>query len=522
MSPLPPPPPHQPYHHSPAQTRSRRQVPLPYSDTALPESSLSLPTRPGSPILTESRLEDSSINHAPRWTRREVCLVDMLHDDVLLAIFDFCVELETWQTLVHVCRRWRSVVFGSPRRLNLRLICSAKTPARDTLDIWPVLPLLIHANYRLPIERVDNIVAVLERSSRVHQIALLGVSGSHLEVLAAMQGPFPELTHLTLRSSGTVPALPDLFLGGSVPRLQILHFRGIPFPGLPNLLLSAPHLFDLSLYDIPHSGYFSPEAMAAALSTLTSLRTLRLEFQSPQSRPDWAGRRPPPSTRFVLPDLTLFWFKGVSEYLDELVARINAPRLESLDITLFNQIVFDAPQVIQFICRTPTMNALEKARFTFGRGAVFVSLSSKASREQGLKVTIPCTELDWQVSSLEQVFNSCLPPLSTLEDLYISEYPIWLPEWQDNIENVLWLELLRPFTGVKNLYLSEEFALRIVPALQELVGGRTTEVLPTLQNIFVERLEPSGLVQEGIGQLVSMRQVTGHPIVVSRQDDFFW
>ena len=522
MSPLPPPPPHQPYHHSPAQTRSRRQVLLPYSNTALPESSLSLPTRPGSPILTESRLEDSSINRAPRWTRRDVCLVDMLHDDVLLAIFDFCVELETWQTLVHVCRRWRSVVFGSPRRLNLRLICSAKTPARDTLDIWPVLPLLIHANYRLPIERVDNIVAVLERSSRVHQIALLGVSGSHLEVLAAMQGPFPELTHLTLRSSGTVPALPDLFLGGSVPRLQILHFRGIPFPGLPNLLLSVPHLFDLSLYDIPHSGYFSPEAMAAALSTLTSLRTLRLEFQSPQSRPDWAGRRPPPSTRFVLPDLTLFWFKGVSEYLDELVARINAPRLESLDITLFNQIVFDAPQVIQFICRTPTMNALEKARFTFGRGGVFVSLSSKASREQGLKVTIPCTELDWQVSSLEQVFNSCLPPLSTLEDLYISEYPIWLPEWQDNIENVLWLELLRLFTGVKNLYLSEEFALRIVPALQELVGGRTTEVLPTLQNIFVERLEPSGLVQEGIGQLVSMRQVTGHPIVVSRQDDFFW
>ena len=48
----------------------------------------------------------------------------MLPDDVLLEIFDFIVEeegrrgkvdFEKWHTLVHVCRRWRSLVFGSPR-----------------------------------------------------------------------------------------------------------------------------------------------------------------------------------------------------------------------------------------------------------------------------------------------------------------------------------------------------------------------------------------------------------------------
>ena len=52
----------------------------------------------------------------------------MLPDDVLLAIFDFCgdkYELEAWQTLVHVCRRWRSVVLGSPRRLGLQLVCTS-------------------------------------------------------------------------------------------------------------------------------------------------------------------------------------------------------------------------------------------------------------------------------------------------------------------------------------------------------------------------------------------------------------
>ena len=46
----------------------------------------------------------------------------MLPDDVLLELFHFHVdkawnedgyeeEMEAWQSLVHVCRRWRSVVF---------------------------------------------------------------------------------------------------------------------------------------------------------------------------------------------------------------------------------------------------------------------------------------------------------------------------------------------------------------------------------------------------------------------------
>ena len=209
-------------------------------------------------------------------------LVDLLPDDVLLAIFVFCAELEAWQPLVHVCRRWRIVVFGSPRRLDLQLVCSAKTSARKTLDIWPALPLVILCDIDHPIGNVDNIVAVLERSDRVRQIDLLGVSSLHLaNGLAAMQEPFPELTHLMLSSNEeTVPVLPDTFLGGSAPRLRIVYFGGIPFPGLPKLLLSATHLVYLSLFDIPHSGYFSPEAMVIALSMLISLESLSLEFQS--------------------------------------------------------------------------------------------------------------------------------------------------------------------------------------------------------------------------------------------------
>jgi hypothetical protein len=461
----------------------------------------------------------------------------MLPDDVLLEIFDLYMDedfiegcsdehneflkgvIEEWQTLVHVCRRWRSIVFGSPRRLNLRLVCTQKTPARDMLDVWPSLPLLI-GNHYSQTEEVDEILSVLERSDRVADIDLIKVDVLKWEnVLAAMQVPFPELTHLAY-SSRMEPVLPDSFLGGSTPHLRSLMLDGIPFPGLLKLLLSTTHLVTLRLMEIPHSGYFSPKAIVAVLSTLTSLEEFFLGFKSPLSRPDWENRRLLPPTRSVLPVLTYFRFKGVCEYLEDIVTRIDAPRLNDLHITLFNQIVFDTPQFIQFISRLPALETFEKAFFYFGDDNACINLGSlQTPGYGGFDVGVSCIELDWQVSSMEQVCTSCLPPLSTLEDLYIFKLPYWLPVWLDNIENTLWLELFQSFPAVKNLYLSKDFAQAIVPALRELIGGSATEVLPALQNIFLEELQPSGTVHDGIQQFVAMRQVTSHPIAVSRWDD---
>ena len=59
--------------------------------------------------------------------------------------------------------------------------------------------------------------------------------------------------------------------------LQDLYLTRIEFPGLPKLLLSVTHLVRLTLWDIPHSGYFSPEAMVTCLSVLTRLEKLRID-----------------------------------------------------------------------------------------------------------------------------------------------------------------------------------------------------------------------------------------------------
>jgi hypothetical protein len=40
-------------------------------------------------------------------------------------------------------------------------------------------------------------------------------------------------------------------------------------------------------------------------------------------------------------------------------------------------------------------------------------------------------------------------------------------------------------------------------------------VLPSLQNIFLARFEPSGPFQEAIGQFVAARQLSNHPFAIS-------
>jgi hypothetical protein len=453
-----------------------------------------------------------------------VTQIDVLPNDVLLEIFDFYMNMnpshrgklgiEAWQSLVHVCRRWRGLVFESPRRLNLRLFCTPETPARTTLDVWPALPLIVSGNMALS-SGTDNVIAALGQRNRVRQVNL-HLAGRQLEeVSASMQMPFPELTEMRLwldvETVSVIP-IPDSFLGGSIPLLQHFELSGIPFPGLLKPLSSATHLVYLKLFNIPHSGYFSPKGSVALISALPSLEALFLEFQSPQSCPDRETRPPPLSKRSILPALRELHFKGVTEYLEDFVTCIDAPQLQNFYITFLNQIDFDTPRLAQFINRAHT--TFSHARVHFNDTTAAVKLTSWT---QYLEVEVSCREPDWQLSSVAQVCNSCFPPFpfSMVEDLYIEHEYSQLIWNSDAIENALWLELLLPFTAVKNFYPSKGFAPDIAVALKELVGVRITEVLPSLQNIFVEELNPPGPFQENIRQFVAARRLSGHPITIS-------
>jgi len=220
--------------------------------------------------------------------------------------------------------------------------------------------------------------------------------------------------------------------------------------------------------------------------------------------------------RVVLPALTHCTFKVASEYIEDLVPRIEAPLLESVHMTFFNQLIFetfDAPQLRDFLSRAQVFQ-------DHSRGAVvFDEISTRFHLKSRLSLGIACTESDWQLSSMAQVCSFPLPVFSTLERLDIREGRMRQSHWQDDVENTQWLELLRPFTALKDLYLDKKFAPRITLVLKLLVAQETaTEELPALQNIFMEGLRRSGPVQEAIGQFVSARQLCGLPVTVHKWD----
>ena len=466
----------------------------------------------------------------------QVAPIAILPDDALLAIFDLYVKapddlplaskekLEAWQTLVHVCRRWRNLVFESPRRLNLRLVCTYRTHVKNTLDVWPALPLCIYGFNNCPAKNVDDIVAALGHSDRIRQVVIrhLGRRGL-MEVWAAMGVPFPELTDLRLRALGEwTPTVPNLFLGGSAPLLRNLELESFPFPGLPKLLLSATNLVTLRLLYIPKSGYFSPKAMATCLSVLTGLRELVIIFKF--NYPHAKIRHLSPLNRFVLPALTDFEFSGVAQYLEDLVVHIDSPRLNNLKITFSHQNHFETPQLFQFMNRTPRLEAPDKAILTFQSPVFRIIMSSQRSDKVTVDIrnarSFSTRNSDQQVLALADVCTSAFPLLSTVENLRFNDHVLAPAEWEDNIESAPWLELLRPFTAVKSLYLSERCEPRVSLALQELVEGRMMEVLPNLENLFLWDLRPSGPFHEGIVQFVAVRQLT-HPILVFRWEGRF-
>jgi hypothetical protein len=143
---------------------------------------------------TDVNLVCSLCNNPQRLLTRcdvdQIISIDMLPDEILLAIFDFCLDpdlytkkqIEAWRSLVQVCRRWRSVVFATPCRLDLRLFCRPGTP-RDMLDVWPAIPFLVWDDKGLR-QDSDNFITLLKLSDRVCQIYVMGITSSHdLETL---------------------------------------------------------------------------------------------------------------------------------------------------------------------------------------------------------------------------------------------------------------------------------------------------------------------------------------------------
>ena len=297
--------------------------------------------------------------------------INMFPNNVLLSVFRHYIadagDMEDWPTLARVCRRWRYAMAASADSPNLRPVCTEKSPTTEMIGAWPVLPIVIKNGGDTIRRNGGGFMAALKHSSRVCEVSLTHLTSIVLErVVELAQGPFPQLTALELAANDDemTAIVLESFLGGSAPRLQTLDLANIPFPALPKLLLSASDLIYLRIWDVPDSGFIASEAVATFLPAMEKLERFHLGFRSPRSPPGPASRHPPPLTRTTLPALTQFYFQGNSEYLDYLVAHIDAPTLNDVSVTFHNQLVLDTHQ-LRFISRTGKFITLDHAEVLY-------------------------------------------------------------------------------------------------------------------------------------------------------------
>jgi hypothetical protein len=450
-----------------------------------------------------------------------VTTINILPDDVLLDIFDFCRQDPnfTWflvwgpRGLVHVCQRWRRLVFGSPRRLELQLPCTRGTPVKQILGCWPPLPVTISfsdINGFTPDDE-DSLFAALKHPDRVRQVDLKLRDPLLSKAVMAMQQQFPALTHLTLEwDDDDYPTLPSGFLGGSAPCLQYMHLNGVPFTELLILLSSTSDLVHLYLNDIPQDGHISTEALVTCLAALPRFEPLHIGCEFVTFHPDQI--RPPPVTRTLLPALHCFEFWGDGKYMAGLVYRIDCPRLNQIHIKYSRwPLDFQLAQLFQFIDRSedPMLTLIKHTYVSISHHQVYlemhpVHLRTGSCLDRGLiTVLTQYPDIDSEPSYLIQLFGQPSALFSRVAHLKLFRHRA------NDYQGDEWLHVLRRFSALRTLEVSGKLTEDIAYTLERIAEEMDADVLPVLDLIHIGD-QPVSCIEK----FLAARRLSGRPVTI--------
>jgi hypothetical protein len=171
--------------------------------------------------------------------------------------------------------------------------------------------------------------------------------------------------------------------------------------------------------------------------------------------------------------------------LEALVHRITTPRLEKLEIVFFTQLTFSVPRLVQFMNTTENLR-FASANFRFEDNGVFVKVypPGEAKMKVAFLIFVFCWHLDWQVSSVAQIFNSLGHLFSAVEHLTF-EHGVHSrsSEEHNEVDRTEWRKLLRPFRNVKMLWIDNGLVEQLSRSLDLEDGERPLELLPELQEL---------------------------------------
>ena len=429
-----------------------------------------------------------------------------------------------WFKLTHVCQRWRDLILGTASYLGLCLVCTYGTPVADMLAHSPPLPLIIEYyeddDYAdITAEDEEAIILALAQRGRVRRIRLNLPVLKLQKLIVAMEGEYPILEYLVLvnphEDTSTVLILPETLETPHLRHLTIYCSIPIRSP----LLVTAAGLVNLALVLYHPSTYFEPTILLQCLSLMPQLEILLIAFRFAVPNRD-VGRqlmRRPIMTHVTLPNLRLFGIGAVSTYSEAVLSRITAPRLENFQILYHKQLTYSVPQLLQFMGRTENFR-FDRATFEFGSEGVGVRVYPPETNMSmtAFSIIVGCWHLDWQVSSVAQIFNALSQMFSAVEHLTFShEAHSQLSEEHNEVDRAEWRKLLRSFTNPKTIRIDDGLVEELSRCLQLEDGEHPLEVLPELQ---VLTYSGSGNANDAFTSFIDARRNVDRPVTLIESD----
>jgi hypothetical protein len=378
----------------------------------------------------------------------------------------------------------------------------------------PPLPLVIdYDEYRDNTTEEEGIIFALGKRDRVRRVRLHMPFPNLQKIIKAIDKEYPILEYLIMwpSTADNIAGLmfPETF---QAPHLRHLMLFGFTLPIGSRLLTTAVGIVTLCLF-MGHPSYFQPNTLLQGISFMPQLETLLISFVSPIADLDAESQltHVPIMTQVTLPNLRSFGFRGVSAYMEAVVRRITAPRLEKLCIHFLKQLTFHVPRLLQFMNTAENLR-FDSANFQFSNDVVYVDVFPPNEAEMyALRMAVHCYHLDWQVFSVAQIFDSLGQKVATVEHLtFVQEAHSQLFEEHNEDGRSNWRKLFGSFGNVKTLRVDDGLVKEISRSLD---GELPLEVLPELQEL---RYFGSGDTGDVFTSFINSRHNAGRPVTLIR------
>jgi hypothetical protein len=386
----------------------------------------------------------------------------------------------------------------------------------------PSLPLdfdYIENDTEIAAEDEEGAFLALKQYNRLRRVRMSAPVTSVQKLIVAMDDEYPILEYLIIgrpvEDESSICQFPETL---QAPNLRHLYLHGFALPMGSRLLTTAVGLVTLSLSMVHTSTYFHPNILLRWLSFMPQLKMLMVYFQFPIPNRDVERQlthTPIAAAPITLPNLRNFDFGGVGTYLEALVHRITTPRLENLRIWFYNQLTFSVTRLLQFVSATESFT-FNSAKLVFFDDQLDVKVYPHDEAEMySLSIIVLCCHLDWQLSSVAQIFNSLSPLSSAVEHLTLErEVHSQSSEAHNEADRTEWRRLLGSFRNVKTLRIEEGLVEELSRCLESDDGELTLELLPELQELTYSG---SGNTSDVFTSFIGARQDAGRPLTLVRR-----